>query len=201
MAWIWEQAWMGQSTWNHWWIAPYYVQATIAYTRMKAGTPPQTRKYNDNDKVLSLNNGSFIWFKSAEKADAMYGEDVYSAVVDEASRVRQESWWALRSTLTATQAPARIIGNVKGQLNWAFRLGRKAKAWEESWDGEGPKRYAFHRITALDAVNAGIFPREEMESAREDLPEDVFLELTTTTPDEIESSKELAATTSEEVMA
>ena len=177
IAWIWEQAWLGKAGWNHWWVAPYYGQARIAYKRMKAGTPPQTRRYNDHDKMLELNNGAFIWFKSAEKADAMYGEDVYSAVVDEASRVREESWWALRSTLTATQAPARIIGNVKGRLNWAFRMARKARAWEEAWDGKGKKEYAFHRITALDAVDAGIFPRSEMESARKDLPEDVFLEL------------------------
>lgn len=177
MSWIFEQAWVAPSGRNYWWIAPYYGQATIAYSRMKTGIPPQIKYYNDHKLFLKLNNGNTIWFKSAEKSDALYGEDVYAAVIDEASRVRQESWWAIRSTLTATLGPLRIIGNVKGQLNWAYRLARKAKAWQEEWDGTGENQYAYHRITALDAVEAGVFPRSEMESAREDLPEEVFREL------------------------
>lgn len=177
MAWIFEKAWLGPSGTHYWWVAPYYGQAAIAYGRMKKGIPPQIKYYNDHKMFLKLHNGNTIWFKSAEKSDALYGEDVHAAVIDEASRVRQESWWAVRSTLTATQGPIRIIGNVKGQLNWAFRLARKAKAWVENWDGEGDNQYGYHRITALDAVDAGVFPRSEMESAREDLPAEVFAEL------------------------
>ena len=104
MAWIFEKAWLAPAGRNFWWIAPYYGQANIAYTRMKVGMPPQVKYYNDNRMLLRLHNGNTIWYKSAEKADALYGEDVYDAVIDEASRVRQESWWAIRSTLTATQA-------------------------------------------------------------------------------------------------
>jgi phage FluMu gp28-like protein len=177
IAWLFENAWMGKSGWNHWWVAPYYGQARIAYERMKAGVPPQIKYYNDHDKFIKLTNGAFMWFKSAEKPDAMYGEDVHSAVVDEASRVREESWWALRSTLTATGAPARLIGNVKGKLNWFYRLSQRARAYLADWSGELPKEYSYHRITALDAVEAGIFPMSEVESARKDLPEDVFREL------------------------
>jgi len=177
MAWIFEKAWLGPSGTHYWWVAPYYGQANIAYTRMKTGMPPQVKYYNDNKMFLRLRNGNTIWFKSAEKSDALYGEDVHAAVIDEASRVRKESWWAVRSTLTATLGQIRIIGNVKGQLNWAYRLARKAKAWAEQWDGTGENQYGYHRITALDAVEAGVFPRSEMEAAREDLPEEVFLEL------------------------
>lgn len=177
MAWIFETAWVEPSGRNYWWVAPYYGQAMIAYTRMKVGIPPQIKYYNDNKLFIRLNNGNTIWFKSAEKSDALYGDDVFAVVVDEASRVRKESWWAIRSVITATQGPVRIIGNVKGQLNWAYRLARKAKQWEEEWDGTGPKEYAYHRITALDAVDAGVFPLSEMESAREDLPDEVFREL------------------------
>ena len=177
MAWIFEYAWSEPSGRNYWWIAPYYGQAAIAYTRMKDGAPPQIKYYNDNKLYIKLNNGNTIWFKSAEKADALYGEDVYACGIDEASRVRKESWWAIRSVVTATGGPIRIIGNVKGMLNWAFRLARKAKAWQEEWDGESTKEYGYHRITALDAVEAGVFPREEMESARESLPPEVFAEL------------------------
>jgi hypothetical protein len=72
-----------------------------------------------------------VAFKSAEKPDNLYGDDVYAVVIDEASRVRQESWHAVRSTLTATRGPVRIIGNIKGRKNWFYDLARKAEAGEE----------------------------------------------------------------------
>jgi len=180
MAWLFEKAWMGKRGWNFWWVAPYYAQAAIAYRRMKDGLPPQIFKSDDNNMTLKLSNGTVLWFKSGEKPDTLYGEDVYGCVVDEASRLRQESWWAVRSTLTATRGPLRIIGNVKGKLNWAWKLGRRAKDWVARWvaGGEqGPKLYGYHVITCWDAVEAGVLDRTEIEEAREDLPPAVFEEL------------------------
>lgn len=180
MAWIFEKAWLGKRGWNHWWVAPYYAQARIAYNRMKDGLPPQIFKYNDNDMTLKLTNGAVMWFKSGDKPDTLYGEDVYSCVVDEASRLRQESWWAIRSTLTATRGPVRIIGNVKGKLNWAYKLARRAQDWYKRWvEGgkRGPQLYSYHKITCWDAVEAGVLDQQEIEDARDDLPEAVFEEL------------------------
>jgi hypothetical protein len=48
--------------------------------------------------------------KSGEKPDGLYGEDVFAAVIDEASRMREEAWHALRSTLTATRGMRISIG-------------------------------------------------------------------------------------------
>ena len=180
MAWIFERAWMGKRGWNYWWVAPYYAQAAIAFRRMKDGIPPQIYKANDNDMTLKLTNGTTIWFKSGDKPDTLSGEDVYGCVVDEASRLRQESWWAVRSTLTATRGPLRIIGNVKGKLNWAYKLGKRAKDWVARWtEGgcKGPKLYGYHVITCWDAVEAGVLDRMEIEDARDDLPPAVFEEL------------------------
>ena len=58
MAWIFEKAWLGQPNTNYWWVAPYYGQANIAYTRMKDGCPPQIKYYNDNKLYLKLYNGN-----------------------------------------------------------------------------------------------------------------------------------------------
>ena len=44
--------------------------------------------------TVTLANGATIWFKSAEKPDNLYGEDVYAAVMDEATRIREEAWHA-----------------------------------------------------------------------------------------------------------
>jgi hypothetical protein len=170
MAWLTEHAWEGLRAANWWWIAPYYGQAKIAYRRIKNGLPPQVFRYNDSELwIRLLCNHATMWFKSAEKPDALYGEDVHGAVIDEATRCREEAWHAVRSTLTATRGPVRIIGNVKGRKNWAYRQARKAEAGEPGM--------AYHKITAYDAVEAGVLDAEEIESARRDLPEDVFREL------------------------
>jgi phage terminase large subunit-like protein len=177
MAWIFEQAWVGPDHGNHWWVAPYYTQAKIAYRRMKTGLPPQTFRYNDQELTITLNaNKAVIWFKSGEKPDALYGEDVFSAVVDEASRVREDSWFAIRSTLTATRGPIRIIGNVKGKKNWAYKLARRAEA--------GTPGMSYHRIIANDAVAAGVLDEQEIEDARSILPQAVFDELYRAIPSE-----------------
>lgn len=114
-------------------------------------------------------NGALIEFKSAEKPDNLYGDDVYAVVIDEASRCREESWHAVRSTLTATNGPARIIGNIKGRRNWFYDMARRAEA------GDVDMHYA--KLIAADAVAAGIVKAEEVEAARRDLPEAVFNEL------------------------
>lgn len=169
IVWLTEQAMAGAAGYNYWWVAPVYGQAQIAFNRLKRALPRSVYKANASDLTVTLANGAVLWFKTAEKPDNLYGEDVYAAVIDEASRAREESWHAIRSTLTATRGPLRIIGNVKGRKNWAFQLARKAKS------GEPDMHYA--KITAYDAVEAGVLDAEEIESAKRDLPEDVFREL------------------------
>src|SRR3990167_8326742 len=131
LAWLWEKALFGKRNQNRWWVAPVYPQAEIAYRRLKQGLPREIYEmcvWNETSLRVKVPSGGFIWFKSGEKPDTLFGEDVYDAVIDEASRVRQESWHAVRSTITATQGSVRIIGNVKGRKNWFYNLARKAEA-------------------------------------------------------------------------
>lgn len=137
---------------------------------MKQYAPKDYFIVNETNQTLTLkSNGTIIWFKSGEKPDNLYGEDVFAAVVDEASRVREEAWWAIRSTLTATRGPVRFIGNVKGRGNWFYKLAHKAKA--------GQVGSAYYKIVAADAVAGGVLNADEIEDARRDLPEHVFKEL------------------------
>jgi hypothetical protein len=87
--------------------------------------------------------------------------------MDEASRIDEKSWWAIRTTLTATEGPIKIIGNVKGRRNWAYELGQIAQA-------QTLPNVSYHKITAWDAVDAGILKREEVEDARRILPSHIF---------------------------
>lgn len=170
LAWLFEQAAIsGKPGRNYWWVAPIYQQAAIAFRRLKQAIPLELRTVNESDPSITLPNGATIWFKSAEKPDNLYGEDVYAAVLDEASRVREGAWFALRSTLTSTQGPVRLIGNVKGRRNWFYAMCRKAQSGEPG--------HTYSKITAKDAIAAGILTQGEVEDAKRTLPDQVFREL------------------------
>lgn len=169
IAWIIEQALAGHNGQAFWWISPVYPQAKIAFRRMKRGLPQHLFEANESELTVTLLNGAIISFRSAEKPDNLYGEDVFAAVLDEATRMREEAWHAIRSTLTATRGPVRIIGNVKGRKNWAYQLARTAEGGEPLW--------SYTKLTADDAIAAGIVVQTEIEEARRQLPEAVFREL------------------------
>ena len=169
IAWILEQAMGGLRGHAYWWISPVYPQAKIAFRRLKRGLPESLYTANESELTITLVNGAVISFRSAEKPDNLYGEDVYAAVLDEATRMREEAWHAIRSTLTATRGPVRIIGNVKGRRNWAYALARRAEGGEPGW--------AYAKLTAADAVDAGIVAAEEIAQAERQLPANVFREL------------------------
>jgi len=153
-----------------WWVAPVYAQAEIAYKRMKTQMPDKDFfKTNEGKLTLTLPTGVHIQFKSADKPDNLYGDDVYAAVFDEFTRAKEEAWFALRTTLTATQGKCKFIGNVKGKKNWGYRLSQEAKSGKEG--------YEYFKITAYDAAEAGFITFEEIESAKRDLPDLVFKEL------------------------
>ena len=174
LMWLLEQAFLGGAPGRHyWWVAPTGRQAEMAFqrairhTRSAEGEPVLVARRSDLS--LTLPNGAVIVVRSGERPDNLYGEDVFAAVLDEATRMREEAWHAVRSTLTATEGPVRIIGNVKGRKNWAYRLARLAEA------GEPDMHYA--KMTAYDAVEAGVLTAREVEAARRQLPEEVFKEL------------------------
>ena len=180
IVWIIEKALAGRDGWNYWWVAPVSGQADIAFRRTLRALSRDMATPNISLKTITLLNGAIIWFKSGDKPDSLYGEDVYAAVVDEASRTKEESWHALRSTLTATRGPVRIIGNVKGRRNWFYAMARKAQM--------GDPAMAYHKIVAADAVAAHVLAAEEIEDARRLLPDRVFRELYLAEPSDDEGN-------------
>jgi hypothetical protein len=199
VVWLHEEAIQGRPGDNYWWVAPVYGQARIAFERMRRylnvdrlaevclacevqgghqegcvlcrweRVKSSPYRSTESPMVIRCPNGALIQFKSAEKPDNLYGDDVRAVVLDEASRMREAAWWAIRSVLTATRGRLRVIGNVKGRRNFHYMLARRAEA------GEDGMFYA--KWTAWTAVEAGILAREEVEAAQRDLPEDVFNEL------------------------
>lgn len=175
--WLFEQALLLKENQSAWWIAPTFSQAKIAYDRMKVQISERDFfKANDTNLTLTLPTGAILQFKTGEKPDNLYGDDVYAAVMDEASRCREQAWFAMRSTLTSTGGPCKFIGNVRGKKNWYFKMCQKAK------QGDDPN-YEYFKITAYDAAEAGMKTKDgrpfldEINEAKADLPDSVFREL------------------------
>ena len=169
IAWLIEQALSGSPGWNYWWVAPVSDQALIAFRRTMRALPADTFTPNISLKTVTLLNGAVLWFKSGDKPNSLYGEDVYGVVVDEASRMKEDAYIAIRSTLTYTRAPIRIIGNVRGRRNWFYQLARRAE--------HGDPEMGYHKIVASDAVQAGVLDAKEIEDARTQMPEQSWREL------------------------
>ena len=171
IVWLFEEALKGKDGDICWWVAPTFTIAKIAYRRMKRYINPKSiYTENKGELTLKLINGVTIFFKGADNPDSLYGEDVIAAVLDEATRMKEDSWFAVFSTLTATEGKCKIIGNVKGTANWVYLLAREAeKGDKEDW--------VYFKITAMDAVDAGIMKQKVVDEAERTLPKGVFLEL------------------------
>jgi hypothetical protein len=154
---------------NYWWVAPVYNQSKIAFKRLKRNLIKYgVYSFNESNLIITCPNGAEIHFKSADNPDNLYGEDVYACVFDEAPRAKEEAWFALRSTLTATKAQCKIIGNFGGISNWVHKLKDKSK---------NDKEYEYFKVTCWDAIREGILDEEEVLQAKRDLPEKIFKEL------------------------
>ena len=157
--WLFEQALQGKPGNQYWWIAPIREQSKIAFKRLKQYL--DTSLYEAHEQGLEIHvrpSSTIIAFKSADKPDSLYGEDVYGMVIDEATRCKEDAWIAARTTITATGGSVRVIGNVKGRRNWAYQLARRAESGEPNW------HYA--KITAWDAIAAGVLGEEEVLDAK-----------------------------------
>lgn len=167
--WLFEEALYASEGSNCWWIAPTYAVTKIAFRRLIRGVPVSIGIPNYQELSFKLINQVTIFFKTGEHPDHLYGEDVVALVLDEASRMKPEVYYAAQTVLFATRGKMRIIGNRKGMRNWNYELARKAE------NGLIPNMKYF-KLTAKDAVEGGITNADELASIRARLPSHVASE-------------------------
>ena len=173
---------------GHWmWVATVGLTARIAFERAKdrlrgfiqrpdgesfrrvqvSDPIPFTSRQSPAMEILC--NGATFSFRSADKPDHIYGDDVRGLVGDEYTRWKEAAWTACYSLVVATKGWLRLIGNVKGRKNWGYRIARRAQAGEPGW--------GYHKLTAHHAASGGIIDPRVIEQAQRDLPDHVFREL------------------------
>ena len=175
LTWLLGRAWeLGRPGRDFHWIAPSYPVAKIMFLRLgrwlrRADPDAEQWSAHEGELFLRLGNGSRIYFKGGDRPDLLYGPDSWGVVIDEGSRLREEAWHAARSLVTKTEAPIKIVGNMRGRRGWMYQLWLRGRAGEPG--------VSAHHITALDAVAAGVLSQQEIDDARRTLPDAVFREL------------------------
>jgi len=147
-----------------WWIAPSYKVAAVGWRMIRtlgSGIPGvNIRKV---DRMLEIPGGGEVQVRSADDPDSLRGEGLDIAVLDECAFMKQAAWEeAIRPALSDRQGKAVFISTPSGR-NWFWRLyqsGINGKAGFQSW-----------QLPTSD--NPYIAP-EEIEAARETLPELIF---------------------------
>lgn len=157
-----------------WWVAPYSAQSNMAQRTLKLILPRGSYRTNAQEKWLELKHTeSRCYFKSADNLDALVGEGVHTAILDEAARMVIEAWHNVRTTLGFTRGRAYIISTPRGKT-WFYELWRKGMQVVEGQ--ENPEYDPTFRSWNLPTNDNPFFSDEEFQQARLELPFEVFRE-------------------------
>jgi len=146
-------------------VAPTYQQARdIVWDQLKKECGPAAKAINETRLEITLINGSFIALRGWESIETLRGQFFDLIVFDEVAMYK--NFWAMwydviRPTLTDRKGEAMFISTPKGFNHFydLFQMESKDKDFK-----------SFH-FTTYDNPH---IPREEIEKAKEELPEDRF---------------------------
>ena len=148
------------------WIAPTYSQTSkVQKEIMQAiGASNIVKNCNYSENYITLNNGSEIIFRSAEKYDNIRGMTVEYGILDEASFMKEDAWKeAIRPVFMVKGKKVLFISTPKGK-NWFYELFQLAKSSDYS-------QYTAYTGSSYDTP---YIDGLEIEDAKKTLPENVF---------------------------
>jgi hypothetical protein len=106
-------------------------------------------------------NGSEIELRSADNEASLRGAGLNFCILDEASRIKEDGWNALRPALSDKQGKGIFISTPKGK-NWFYRLFLKGQ--------DGGDYASWHFPSSTNPY----FPADEWQEAKESYPADWF---------------------------
>jgi len=115
------------------------------------------------DRKIVFRNGSEIEFKSADKEGSLRGAGLDFCVLDECSRIKEESWHSLRPALADKKGKGIFISTPKGK-NYFHSLYLK---------GRDPGNNGYESWRFPSKVSP-YFSNEEYNELKKNLPADVF---------------------------
>lgn len=158
---------INNSNWQCAYVSMTYAQANKVFKEILNGiqTSGVIRSYNRKENSIILINGSEIFFKSYQNADAIRGYSFDLLIVDEASYIKEEDWNAcFRPTLNVRGKKCILASTPRGKNFFynLFQLGQQSDN----------KHYASYSATWRDNPYSNI---DEIQAAKEVLPEKIYL--------------------------
>jgi hypothetical protein len=118
---------------------------------------------NKTEHRIALTNGAVLEWRSADNETSLRGAGLNFLIVDEAARVKDESWHALRPCLSDTLGKAILISTPKGH-NWFYHLFLR---------GQDPLQTDY-RSWQFPSSDNPYFPPDESQTAQSELFQPVF---------------------------
>lgn len=145
------------------WVSPYYSMAVKVLSQILDAIEftPITKEANKSEKIITLINGSRIYFRSAEKPETIRGLSIDYAFLDESQDISDDAFnKAILPTLTAKGKKCLIAGTPKSK-NWFYSYFQRGS--EENYNS----------YTAPSSISPYVSP-EFLEEQKQSLPPAVF---------------------------
>lgn len=158
-----------------WWVLPTYTMAQEVWGSLLLMLEPLAESVDRSSRQIYFANGGQIAVRSGHEPDRLRGTGLDSVVIDEAAYCHEEVWHAIRPALSdrqsvdyqgnSTRGRALLLSTPRGR-NWF---------WEKYQMGMNPDEPDWVSWRMPTRANP-LIPREEVESARRDMPERQFRE-------------------------
>lgn len=148
-----------------WWLAPTYRMTEVGWRPLrKIASQIPGAEVKQAERAISIPGGGEIAVRSADDPQKLRGEGLDFVVMDEAAFIHPDTWpEAIRPALSDRQGRALFISTPKGR-NWFWDIYRKGQ--------DGGEWQSFSYPTSANPY----IPADEIEAAKKDLPEIVFLQ-------------------------
>ena len=148
-----------------WWIMPSYAMAADVWRSLKRSLNGEWHEKREQERTIILESGGLLRVRSGDDPDSLRGSGLDLAVLDEAAFLHESVWTgAIRPALSDRRGRALFLSTPKGVGNWF---------WKVYGYGLDPSRAEWQAWTFPTSTNPHI-PPDEIEAARDDLPERVF---------------------------
>jgi hypothetical protein len=148
------------------WVSPVYSQTTKVQKELEKAISPSgfIKSCNYSENFMELNNGTEIYFRSAERYDNLRGYTFDYGILDEAAYMKEETWTeAVRPTMAVKGKKVLFLSTPKGK-NWFYDLYMLG-------DHIDYVNYKSYKGSSFDTP---YITEEEINDARKTLPEGVF---------------------------
>ena len=148
-----------------WWVAPTYPMSRVGWRIiMQMGLQIPGCQIHKTDRIITLPGGGTVQVRSGDKPEALRGEGLHLAVLDECAYMQESVWVeSIRPTLSDEKGKALFISTPRGG-NWFAHLYKYAvKRNDDQWAG-------FQYVSATNPF----LDVDEIESARDTQSDRLF---------------------------